>query len=138
MKRILLAIALCLTLFPLNAQRRFDAKKFQADLEQYIVQHAALTPQQAAVFFPLYREKMGRQRAFFGQIRRYKHVDVSDEKASEQAIHKVNEANLAIKRLDVEYDQKFLGILPASKVVLIHKAEDKFHRQAFHRAAKRK
>lgn len=38
----------------------FDPQKFQADLEQFIATNAALTPGEAAKFFPMYRQ-MGKK-----------------------------------------------------------------------------
>ena len=40
-------------------------------------------------------------------------------------------SDIEIKRLQQAYHEKFLHILPASKVYRIIKAEDKFHRQQF-------
>ena len=39
-----------------------------------------------------------------------------------------------MKQLQQEYHNRFMYILPASKVLKIIKAEEKFHRRAFKRA----
>ena len=75
MKKILVIfIAMALLHVPeADAQgpRPFDPAKFQADLEQFITMEAALTPQEAADFFPLYREMRKKQMVFFDDDRPY-------------------------------------------------------------------
>ena len=134
----LIVISLCvLGSLQLCAQdRHFDPAKFQADLEQYIVTQAALTPQESAAFFPLYREMCNKQRMLFDQMRRYHHIDTSDNRACLEAIRIMDQNDILIKKLQQNYHAKFLKILPAGKVLMIIKAESKFHRMAFKRMAK--
>lgn len=122
---------------PPRPGRPFDPAKFEADLEQFITTRAGLSVQEAAAFFPEYRKMMKAQRVLFNQMRRYRHVDNSDNRACEEAIRKQDELDLQIKRIQQGYHQKFMTILPASKVFMVIRAEEKFHRQAFRRAAKR-
>ena len=42
-----------------------------------------------------------------------------------------------MKKLQQDYHNKFMKVLPASKVFRIIQAEENFHRQMFKRAAKR-
>ncbi|MCI6618918.1 MAG: hypothetical protein MSD82_08685 [Prevotella sp.] len=130
----IIALLLSLTVVGQNPRPRFDPAKFQADLEQYITTKAALTPKEAAAFFPLYREMMNKQRVIFGSRRRYRHVDLNDDKACEEAIAKLDEADIQMKELQRKYHRQFLQVLPARKVLQIIKAEERFHRQAFRRA----
>ena len=113
--------------------RLFDPAKFQADLEQFITMEAALTPQEAADFFPLYREMRKKQMVFFDDDRRFKHVDLTDDKACESAIRRHDSNDIKMKEIQQEYHNKFLRILPAGKVFRIIRAEDRFHRQMFKR-----
>ena len=137
MKRVLVIISVLFCAIQLNAQdRKFDPAKFQADLEQFIVTQAALTPQEASTFFPLYRELANKQRSLFDQMRRYHHIDTSDDKVCAEAISVIDQNDIQIKKLQQAYHVKFLKILPAGMVLLIIKAEDKFHRMAFKRMAK--
>ena len=128
---------LSMTVGAQNQRPRFDPVKFQADLEQFITTQAALSPQEAAAFFPLYREMMRKRRAIFGAMRRYRHADLTDDKACEEAILKQDEADIQMKELQRSYHKKFMQVLPAGRVFQIIKAEDRFHRQAFKRAANR-
>lgn len=114
-----------------QGHHKFDPVAFQRDLEQFITSEAGLLPSEAAAFFPVYREMREKQFAYFGEDRRLRHVDTSDDKACAEAIRKRDANDVNIKLLQQEYHQRFLKILPASKVYLILRAEDKFHRQAF-------
>ena len=55
---------------PKKQRPPFDPKRFEADLEQYITTHAALTPREAARFFPVYRQMMKKMRSHFDAMRR--------------------------------------------------------------------
>ena len=114
----------------------FDPAKFDAEMEQFITTEAALTPQESATFFPLFREMLKKRRALFDQMRRFHHVNTADDKACKDAILERDRLDLEIKQLQQEYHQKFMRVLPAGKVFKVLRAEDKFHRQMFKRAAK--
>ena len=138
-KMIALLIGLLLTeILAAQPKERFDPERFQADLEQFITIEAVLTAQEAAIFFPVYREMKQKQHAIFGQMKRYRFTDVTDDKASHKAIKEQDKLDIQIKELQQKYHDKFMKLLPAGKVLKIIKAEDKFHRQAFRRMAKRK
>ena len=109
----------------------FDPQRFQADLEQFITTDAGLKPEEAAKFFPVYRQMMTKMRMLFDEMRRYHHVNPCDEEACADAVRKQDEIDLELKCLQREYHQRFMLVLPASKVLSIIKAEEKFHRQAF-------
>lgn len=100
-------------------------------MEQFIVTEAGLSPQEAAAFFPVYKEMQGKQRMLFNKMRRYRHIDTRDNAASLEAIKNMDSIDLQIKKLQQKYHLKFCDVLPAGKVLLVIKAEEKFHRQAF-------
>jgi len=72
------------------------------------------------------------------KMRTYHHVDPKDDRASLQAIRAKDELDVQIKKLQQQYHLKFCKVLPAGTVLRIIKAEEKFHRQAFKRVAKRR
>ena len=102
--------------------------------DRYITIHASLTPQEASKFFPVYRQMMKKMRSCFDEMRRYHFVNPSDENGCAEAIRRQDELDIEMKQLQQEYHNRFMYILPASKVLKIIKAEEKFHRQAFKRA----
>lgn len=127
---ILFLLFFCFLAVSARHSGKFNPELYQRDLEQFIVAHANLTPQETAVFFPVFREKSSKMRAIFFQIKRLKFKTPADENAAKQAILKQDELDLEMKRLQQYYNNKFLEILPAKKVFQIIKAEDQFHRQA--------
>ena len=111
-------------------QQKFSPEKFQADLEQFITQEAGLTADEAAKFFPLYREMQSKQRVIYKQMKELGKNKPADEKACRKAVEKRDELELEQKRICQSYHQKFFNVLSASKVYDVIKAENRFHRKA--------
>ena len=112
---------------------RFNPAKFEADMEQFITTEVGLTPMEASRFFPLFREMQNKQRALFGKMRFYAHTDTSDDAASLKTIKECDKIEVEMKKI-----LKFCKVLSPGKVLAVIKAEEKFHRQAFKRMARRK
>lgn len=110
----------------------FDPVRFEAELEQFIAVEARLTPNEAARFFPVYHDMRKKQMAYFCQDRYFRHIDTSDDKACAEAIAKHDENDIAMKELQHKYHRKFMKFLSPSKVYMVIRAEEKFHRQLFH------
>lgn len=110
-------------------QPRFSPEKFDADLQQFIVQEAKLTPQESAKFFPVYKEMQGKQRALYDRMRQMGKIKPQDERGCQKVVRERDEIDVELKRLQQTYHNKFLDILPASKVYDVIKAEDRFHRR---------
>ncbi|MCH4182869.1 MAG: hypothetical protein LKF48_06905 [Prevotella sp.] len=133
MKRILFLFFIFVIggLVPVFGHDGFNPERWQAEMEQYIVAKAGLTPLEASEFFPVYREWKEKERGYFDQLRFYRHINVNDPHVCAEAIYKRDEIDLNIKKLQQIYHKKFLKILPATKVYQIIRAEDEFHRQSF-------
>ena len=139
MKKILFVVCsllLALNLFAQQEKPNFDPAKFEAELEQFVTTEACLCPNEASAFFPVYREMRKKQKVIFDQIRRSRHTDTSNDKACEEAIQKQDRLDLEIKQLQQDYHNQFMRIIPASKVLKVIRAEEKFHRQYFRKMAK--
>jgi hypothetical protein len=143
MKRAFIILAAFL-LLNANAQAQnrpsavFDPNRFQADLEQFITHEACLTPQEAARFFPVFRELGKKQRALFEKAPHNRYVKPANEAGCREAIIQRDDRELQVKMLQQQYHLKFMEILPAQKVYDIIRAEEKFHRQAFRQMAGRR
>lgn len=137
MKIKLIIILLMLAHISAPAQNRpkFNPQKFEAELEQYITTEACLSPQEAAEFFPLYKEMRKKQRSYFLKADQYRHIDYRDDKLCEKAIRELDDIEIQMKKIQQSYHAKFLKQLPAGKVLKIWRAEEKFHRRAFSKAA---
>ena len=77
-----------------------------------------------------------KQRMLFMKMDNYRHVDFCNNKQCENAIRSLDEIDIQMKELQQRYHVKFMNILPASKVLKVIRAEEKFHRRAFRKAAR--
>ena len=111
-------------------QQKFSPEKFQADLELYITTEAGLTNEEAAKFFPLYREMQQKQRVVYNKIHELFKLP-HDEASCKRAIQRRDQLEIELKQIAQTYHNKFLRVIPASKVIGTIVAEDKFHRRAF-------
>lgn len=134
MKRIVITCLAVLMLLAVSAQepkKKFSPEKFQAELEQFITNEACLTPQEATKFFPLYREMHKKQRSVYNQMKALGKIKPAEESECRKSIQKRDELELELKSIQQTYHNKFLGVLSASKVFDVIKAEDRFHRKTF-------
>ena len=111
-------------------QQKFSPEKFQADLEQYITTEAGLTNEEAAKFFPLYREMQQKQRVVYNKMHELFKLP-HDEASCKRAVQRRDQLEIELKQIAQTYHNKFLRVIPASKVIGTIVAEDKFHRRAF-------
>lgn len=121
-----------------QSRSKFDAAKYEGELEQHVATEAALTPTEAAAFFPVYKEMQAKKRMLYHRMRTFRHIDTQDEKACLDAIRTRDDLAIQIKQLQRQYHARFCEILPAGKVVRIIRAEERFHRRALRSVAKRK
>jgi hypothetical protein len=134
MKRLCLIILGFALALSLSAQRddshqhKFSPEKFDAELHAYIVKEARLSQQEAARFFPVYKEMQQKQRALMWKQRKLGMTKPTDEQGCLKAIQERDEIELEQKRILQCYHNKFLEVLSASKVYDVIKAEDRFHR----------
>lgn len=133
MKKLLVfAVLMLMVVLGVSAeeQQKFSPEKFQADLEQYITTEAGLTNEEAAKFFPLYREMQQKQRVVYNKIHELFKLP-HDEASCKRAIQRRDQLEIELKQIAQTYHNKFLRVIPASKVIGTIVAEDKFHRRAF-------
>ena len=117
-------------------QQKFSPEKFQADLEQYITTEAGLTTEEAGKFFPLYREMQQKQRVVYNKMHELFKLP-HDEASCKRAVQRRDQLEIELKQIAQTYHNKFLRVLPASKVIGTIIAEDKFHRRAFRKFGQR-
>ena len=112
-----------------DKKEKFSPEKFRADMEQFIAKEACLTPRESAKFFPVYDEMNQKQRAVFDRMRRLGRVKPADEDGCKKVIKRRDELELELKQIQQTYHNKFMTIIPATKLFDVIKAEDKFHRR---------
>ena len=132
MKQIILITLFLFSLVSVRAeeQQKFSPEKFQAALEQFMTTEANLTADEAAKFFPIYREMQSKQRVVYKQMKELGKNKPADEKACRKAVEKRDELELEQRRIAQSYHVKFFEVLPASKVYDVIKSENRFHRRA--------
>lgn len=108
--------------------QKFDPAKFDAEQQQFITKAANLTEQEAARFFPLFREMQKKQRAIYERQRQLGFVKPADEKGCAESIRQHDQIDLELKQIQQTYHNKFLRVLPASKLYDVLQAEDRFFR----------
>ena len=118
--------------------KRFDPEKFKAHQRSFITQAASLSAQEAAAFFPLFDEMQERERAIFDKQRKLWIVKPATEEGCLEAIKSYDQYDQELKGIQKIYHQKFLKVLPASKVYDCIHASNKFHRDTFKKMMKPK
>ena len=133
MKALWLSLFHLFTFSPLMAQenRKFSPEKFQAEMEQFITKEANLTPEEAAKFFPLFREMQQKQRAIFEKVRKEGFVKPVDDASCRKLVERRDANELEQKKIQQLYHQKFFTVISPSKVFDVLIAEERFHRRAF-------
>ena len=122
---------LVLALFVLSAsaqEKKFSPEQFDAELQQFITVEAKLTPDEATKFFPLYWEMQKKQRALYAKQQLIAKEKPADDKGCRQVIKDRDEIDLELKRVQLNYHNKFMNVLSPGKVYDILSAEYKFHR----------
>ena len=132
-KLIYLFLSFMFTLSMSAQEQKFSPEKFDADLQGFITSQAKLTPQEATKFFPIYKEMQGKQRALYEKQRILGMQRPHDESSCLKAIRERDALDLELKRIQQNYHEKFLEIIPASKLYDVIKAEDRFHRRMIRR-----
>lgn len=108
---------------------KFSPERFRADLEQFITKDACLTPTEASKFFPLYDEMGKKQRVIFDRMRQLGKNKPADEAGCRDVIKQRDQMDVELKKIQQTYHEKFLKVLPASKLFDVIRAEERFHRR---------
>ena len=125
---VLFVLQISLCTWAQQPRQKFSPEKFDQELREYIIKEAELTTQEAEKFFAVYKEMREKQRALFGRQKNADRTKPASEEACMKAIKERDERELEQKRIQQEYHNKFLELLPASKVYDVLQAENRFHR----------
>lgn len=115
-------------------------KEFEAQKVAFFTQSLDLTPQEAAVFWPLYNEMFKKIRKEEYDIRKklkeardMKNLTDAQAKSLVESTLNNEQQILDIKK---EYYRKLLEVVPAQKVLKLDWTEHKFHKQLLERMCK--
>jgi len=130
---IYLLISLSAQLFAGNrAHDKFDYEKFKAEKIAYFTDALDLTPDEAAVFWPVYNEYEKKKWELMKERRQFERdLDDNDlDKLSEEKCIELTRKFSSLPQEDAElnkeYNEKFLNVLPAQKVVKLYITEMEF------------
>lgn len=113
-----------------DKDNKFSPEKFQADLEQFITKEAALTPEEAARLFPVYREMGQKTRRLYQQQQQIGKSKPEGDANCREAIEQCDRLDIEMKQLQQQYHRRFMELLSPEKVYRVLRAETRFHRKA--------
>lgn len=111
---------------------RFSPEEFRAHLEEFISKEAGLTASEGKAIFPIFHEMKEKQFKAQDKIFRLKRngpASNASDKEFANAIQKIKNLEVEKAETEEEYYKKMCKVIPARKVFLVMRAEDKFHRR---------
>ena len=137
MKRYLfVSLLMLLAAVTANAQANqgkphFSPEEFRAKQQAYITEKAGLTAQEAEAFFPLFFElqmkKFELERNARKDFKKERGVQMTEEECR-NFVYKMADTKIEIAKLEREYTEKYLKVLPPCKVRKVQHAEGTFQR----------
>lgn len=119
----------------------FSPEEFQAKQRAYITEKAELTQQEADAFFPLFfelqKKKFELERNARKDFRKQRKEQMSEEECR-QFVYNMADVKVEIAKLEREYTDKYLAVLPPSKVRRVQHAEGSFQRDLMKKMMERR
>ena len=116
-----------------NHRRRphFSPEEFQAKQRAYITEKAELTTEEADAFFPLFfelqKKKFDLERNARKDFKKQRSEQMTEEECRE-FVYNIADIKIEVAKLEREYTDKYLEVLPACKVRKVQFAEGSFQR----------
>ena len=116
-----------------NQKKRphFSPEEFQAKQKTYITEKAGLTPEEAEAFFPLFfelqKKKFELERNARKDFRKQRGEKMTEEECRD-FVYKMADTKIEIAKLEREYTDKYLKVLPPCKLRRVQHAEGMFQR----------
>jgi hypothetical protein len=135
-KYILTLIVACSAYLAANAQGDVDERleKFQSNKIAFITEKLKLTPKEAQIFWPVYNEfDTKRQNLNKERLEAAKNYQKNQNTLTEKEASDLADLLISLQKKEAllaeEYNTKFKGVLPATKVVKLYQAELQFKRE---------
>lgn len=136
-KTLITAMLLLVATITATAQERpmnkphFSPEEFQAKQKAYIAEKAGLTQEEADGFFPLFfelqKKKFELERNVRKDFRKNRDEKITDEECR-NFVYKMADTRIEIAKLEREYTDKYLQVLPPCKLRRVQHAEGMFQR----------
>lgn len=110
---------------------KFDEESYIAEQHKYILKQVRLTQDEATKFFALYDEMRAKLRVVFNKMRSDRRKKVTADKEAYSMIVERDNDGLRLKKIEQQYHNKMLKVLPAKKVLDALVAADKFDKFKF-------
>ena len=137
MKRYLfVSLLMLLAAVTANAQANqgkphFSPEEFRTKQQAYTTEKAGLTAQEAEAFFPLFFElqmkKFELERNARKDFKKERGVQMTEDECR-NFVYKMADTKIEIAKLEREYTEKYLKVLPPCKVRKVQHAEGTFQR----------
>jgi hypothetical protein len=119
----------------------FSPEEFQAKQRAYITEKAELTQQEADAFFPLFFELQKKKFELEHNARkasRNQRKEQMSEEECRQFVYNMADVKVEIAKLEREYTDKYLAVLPPCKVRRVQHAEGSFQRDLMKKMMERR
>lgn len=140
MKKIIATFTIALALFTAataqehrgpGERKHFSPEEFQEKQREYITEKAGLTPEEADKFFPLYFELQKKRFEMEREARKgfkFKPGEEMTDDECRKVIYGMADANIEIAKLEKQYIDEYLKVIPPCKLNRIKFAEKSFQR----------
>lgn len=111
--------------------RHFNPQRFENQLEQFILKKISLSPSESNSFIPIFREMRKEVLIIMEEGRKTRHGRPTNEDEWTIALKTFDANEIKLKKIQQAYHNKMLKVIPASKIMLMIRAEEEFHRESF-------
>lgn len=147
MKKIVLFILFiqvaCVSIIAQSERGGENGEKYFAQKIAYLTTVMDLSPDESAKFWPLYNEYEKKRKEYSKEMRSHRGEILDDfesltEDEAKSIIQEHQEHLKQMNDLTIEYQNKYLEVIPAKKVLLLFKAEKDFRRELLRKLGKRR
>lgn len=135
MKKFILYLLLTACTLTASSQGKFDPERFTRDQETFITKHAKLSQQEAAAFFPLFREMQQKARPLFKKQRELFRKNPQNDADATSIMNEVDDIDMQLRKLQQQYHKKFCKAIAPTKVLCCLRAEEIFKHRTMERMA---
>ncbi len=109
-------------------------KKYHTQKVAYLTTEMDLSPEESAMFWPLYNAHSKEEKNLKNEIKEHRRIinKKGDALTEEEALEALNNYQYKMGKmhqLQVDYQLKYLEVIPAKKVVVMLRAEKEFRRE---------
>ena len=126
---------------PKAGKRHFSPEEFQAKQKSHITEKAELTQEEADAFFPLFfelqKKKFELERNARKDFRKQPGEKMTEEECR-RFVYNMADVKIEVAKLEREYTDKYLEVLPPCKVRRVQQAETSFQRDLMKKMTERR